>query len=83
MFGKETKELIHAIAKVAGLIVEKAQDGLTRDEILEVAGKLVMEAAFRDAVVAAIVGAQKIPGEIGNLKISEVLKKIESATSPV
>ena len=83
MFGPETRELVHAIAKVTRLVMEKAEGGLERDEALEIVGKLVMDAEFRDAIVSAVMGAGAIPGELGSLKLSEVLAKIEEVTSPL
>ena len=70
---KETKEAMLATYLLGKFVIERLKDGFQLDDALALGTKL-MDSRFRDLVVAGAQGADKIPAELGDLSLVEVIE---------
>lgn len=71
---KETKEGLLAVVIVGAVVVKLAKDGVDLNDALALAQKFSSDAKFAEIVKAGIEGADKIPAEIKDLKLAELLE---------
>ena len=71
---KETKEGLLAIALLGGFIAQRLKDGAQIEDAVALATKLMGDADFKAKVMAGVEGLDKIPAEVKDLKLAELLE---------
>lgn len=71
---KETKEAILALVILGKFVADRAKDGVQLDDALALAQKFAADEAFKAKVMAGVEGLDKIPAEVKDLKLAELLE---------
>lgn len=71
---KETKEALVAFAVLGAFVAARLKDGAQLDDALALGQKLIGDAEFKGKVMAGIEGIDKVPSEVKDLQLSEVLE---------
>lgn len=70
---KETKEGILALVVLGKFVAERLKDGVQMDDAAALVAKLGDE-AFKAKVMAGIEGMEKIPAEVKDIQLAELLE---------
>lgn len=70
---KETKEGILALVILGKFVAERLKDGIQMEDAAALVAKLGDE-AFKAKVMAGIEGLDKIPDEVKNMKLADLLE---------
>lgn len=76
---KETKEFVVAAIKLGKFVAEQAKDGLNWKDAAALANKIMVDEAFRSALIGAIEGVQQIPAEVKDLSWNEGVELVTIA----
>jgi anaerobic ribonucleoside-triphosphate reductase len=71
---KETKEAIVAFVELAKLANKASQDGLDWNDATNIGIKIIEDEEFRFRMTAAFVSCSKIPSELQDLDIPEMIE---------
>lgn len=68
---KETKELVDAMAALAGAVIDQIKDGVQVSDIGELFAKAMTDEALKAKLTAGFVGAVQVPAEVADLSWME------------
>jgi hypothetical protein len=80
---KETKEVLVAVNEVALVLVKQLKDGVGLDDFAAVYAKITGDAEFREKLYAAYEGISKVPAEVVDLDLGEVIDLVGTQVSYV
>lgn len=64
---KETKELVDAMAALAGAVIDQLADGAQITDISDLFAKAMTDEALKAKLTAGFVGATQVPAEVADL----------------
>jgi len=77
----QTKEAVVGIVKLVKFLRVLAADGIDLNDAAALAAKIVQDAEFRGALVAAIEGSAAIPAELKDIKLTEGVELVMAAVT--
>lgn len=78
---KETKEALIGVNKLSILMMKRLKDGVGIDDAFAVYEKLKSDAEFRQALVDAYQGIEKVPAEVKDIDLSEAVELVSVQVS--
>ena len=73
---KETKEALIGANKLSVLMMRRLKDGVGIDDAFAIYDKLKTDTEFRQALVDAYQGIEKVPAEVKDLDLNEAVELI-------
>lgn len=71
---KETKEAILALVILGKFVADRLKDGVQLDDAVALGAKLMGDADFKAKVMAGIDGIEKVPAEVGEIDLADLLE---------
>ena len=71
---KETSEGLLALVVLGKFVADRLKDGAQLDDALALGQKLIADGEFKSVVTAGVEGADKIPAEVGELDVADMLE---------
>lgn len=71
---QETKEAILALVVLGKFVADRLKDGVQMDDAMALGMKLMSDESFKSKVMAGIQGIEKVPEEIKDIHLAEVLE---------
>lgn len=75
---KELNEVIEAVMKLSVICVEQFKDGVQLSDAIAILMKLQSNDSFRNSLVEAYEGANKIPNELENISIQDTMEIVQT-----
>ncbi len=79
----ETKEALVAIAQLVKFVIAAGKDGYDINDLGSLFAKIVGDETFKKIMIDAVVGANKIPSEISNIKLNEGIELLLAVIAEV
>lgn len=80
---KETKELMVAFLKIAALLAVNFKDGVSAGDMVTIFQKIASDDELKSALQAAYSDVEKLPSEVKDLQIAEVVELLVCALPEV
>lgn len=80
---KETKEVMIAFLKIAALLAVNFKDGVQAGDMVTIFQKIASDDVLKEALQSAYSDIEKVPSEVKDLQISEVIELLVCALPEV